>query len=207
MKLYADGGYKGPLFRRAVAKIMARVNVEIIKAFRSRKRICRPPKAVGRRTNVRMARAVQASRQRLGEYQSKSACISASSFNQAHAEKTMQSRQCASDSRWLKLGLTDRRAGISLPARAAAHDLRASVFDDGLQGPVCASAMSHELMTAIRRTSYSDRDKICNFKSSNFQAISPNSRLAFHRSRARSRNGPSLLPPAPAGAASLILPD
>ena len=31
MKLYADGGYQGPLFRRAVAKIMARVNVEIAK--------------------------------------------------------------------------------------------------------------------------------------------------------------------------------
>ena len=28
MKLYADGGYQGPLFRRAVAKVMARVNVE-----------------------------------------------------------------------------------------------------------------------------------------------------------------------------------
>src|SRR5437588_12905303 len=31
MKLSADGGYQGPLFRRAVAKIMARVNVEIVK--------------------------------------------------------------------------------------------------------------------------------------------------------------------------------
>ena len=31
MKLYADGGYQGPLFRRAVAKITARVNVEIVK--------------------------------------------------------------------------------------------------------------------------------------------------------------------------------
>ena len=31
MKLYADGGYQGPLFRRAVAKILARVNVEIVK--------------------------------------------------------------------------------------------------------------------------------------------------------------------------------
>ena len=30
-KLYADGGYQGPLFRRAVAKIMAQVNVEIVK--------------------------------------------------------------------------------------------------------------------------------------------------------------------------------
>ena len=31
MKLYADGGYQGPLFRRTVAKIMARLNVEIVK--------------------------------------------------------------------------------------------------------------------------------------------------------------------------------
>jgi hypothetical protein len=31
MKLYADGGYQGPLFRRAVTKIMAQVNIEIVK--------------------------------------------------------------------------------------------------------------------------------------------------------------------------------
>ncbi len=29
-KLYADGGYQGPVFRRAVTKIMAQVNVEIV---------------------------------------------------------------------------------------------------------------------------------------------------------------------------------
>jgi transposase len=31
LKLYADGGYQGPEFRGAVKKIMARVNVEIVK--------------------------------------------------------------------------------------------------------------------------------------------------------------------------------
>src|SRR5260370_38847363 len=31
LKLYADSGYQGPLFRRAMAKIMAQVNVEIAK--------------------------------------------------------------------------------------------------------------------------------------------------------------------------------
>ena len=31
MKLYADGGYQGPQFQRAVKRIMARVNVEIVK--------------------------------------------------------------------------------------------------------------------------------------------------------------------------------
>jgi transposase len=31
LKLYADGGYQGPVFRRAVTKIMAQVNVEVVK--------------------------------------------------------------------------------------------------------------------------------------------------------------------------------
>ena len=31
MKLYADGGYQGRIFRNAVKKVIARVNVEIVK--------------------------------------------------------------------------------------------------------------------------------------------------------------------------------
>ena len=31
MKLYADGGYQGPEFRRALSKILKSVNVEIVK--------------------------------------------------------------------------------------------------------------------------------------------------------------------------------
>ena len=31
LKLYADGGYQGPQFCRAMKKIMAKVNVEIVK--------------------------------------------------------------------------------------------------------------------------------------------------------------------------------
>jgi hypothetical protein len=31
LKLYADGGYQGPEFRRALKKILARVNIEIVK--------------------------------------------------------------------------------------------------------------------------------------------------------------------------------
>ncbi len=31
LKLYADGGYQGRLFRRAIKKITARVNIEIVK--------------------------------------------------------------------------------------------------------------------------------------------------------------------------------
>ena len=66
-------------------------------ALRSRKRICCPSEAVGRRTNVRMAWSVQASRQRLGESQSQGARISAPRFNPAHAEKAMQSSMISPD--------------------------------------------------------------------------------------------------------------
>jgi transposase len=31
LKLYADGGYQGPAFRRAVKRVMATVNIEIVK--------------------------------------------------------------------------------------------------------------------------------------------------------------------------------
>ena len=31
LKLYADGGYQGPIFRRALKKAMSRVNVELVK--------------------------------------------------------------------------------------------------------------------------------------------------------------------------------
>lgn len=31
LKLYADGGYQGPEFRRAIKKIMTQVNIEIVK--------------------------------------------------------------------------------------------------------------------------------------------------------------------------------
>jgi transposase len=44
MKLYADGGYQGPLFRRAAAKIMAQVNVEIVKRSDHAKRFVVLPK-------------------------------------------------------------------------------------------------------------------------------------------------------------------
>ena len=47
MKLYADGGYQGPLFRRAVGeKIMARVNVEIVKRSDHEKDLSSPAQAV-----------------------------------------------------------------------------------------------------------------------------------------------------------------
>ena len=64
MKLYADGGYQGPLFRRAVAKIMARVNVEIVKRSDHAKGFVVLPKRWVVERTFAWLRAVQASRQR-----------------------------------------------------------------------------------------------------------------------------------------------
>ena len=44
LKLYADGGYQGPNFQRALQKIMTRVNVEIVKRSDTAKQFVVLPK-------------------------------------------------------------------------------------------------------------------------------------------------------------------
>ena len=44
LKLYADGGYQGPIFRRALKKIMSRVNIEIVKRSDTAKKFVVLPK-------------------------------------------------------------------------------------------------------------------------------------------------------------------
>ena len=96
MKLYADGGYQGPLFRRAVAKIMARVNVEIVKRSDHAKGfVVLPKRWVVERTFAWLGRCRRLAKD--WESQSKGARISAPRFNQTHAEKTMQSSMISPD--------------------------------------------------------------------------------------------------------------
>jgi transposase len=44
LKLYADGGYQGPEFHRALKKILARINVEIVKRSDQARRFVVLPK-------------------------------------------------------------------------------------------------------------------------------------------------------------------
>ena len=111
LKLYADGGYQGPVFRRAVTKIMAQVNVEIVKRSDHAKGFVVLAKAMGGGTNIRMARPVQTARQGLGKSQSKGARVPASRLHQAHVEKTMQSRMIS----------PDRLLTAANPASASTH--------------------------------------------------------------------------------------
>src|SRR5664279_839236 len=66
-------------------------------ALGSRQRLCRLAEAMGRRTNIRMARALQTACEGLGKLQSQGARVSASRLHQAHVEKAMQSRMISPD--------------------------------------------------------------------------------------------------------------
>ena len=95
LRLYADGGYQGPLFRRAMAKIMAQVNVEIVKRSDHAKGFIVLPKR-------------WVTGQGLGKSQPPRPRIPTSRVDQAHAEKAMQSNMIFPD-RLLALDLSLRR--------------------------------------------------------------------------------------------------
>ena len=58
LKLYADGGYQGPIFRRALKKVMSRVNVEIVKRSDTAKKFVVLPKRWIVERYLRVARAM-----------------------------------------------------------------------------------------------------------------------------------------------------
>ena len=65
LKLYADGGYQGPLFRTAVKKVMKQVNVEIVKRSDTAKGFVLLPKRwVGERTFAWLGRCRRLAKER-----------------------------------------------------------------------------------------------------------------------------------------------
>lgn len=44
LKLYADGGYQGPIFQRALKKVLSKVNLEIVKRSDTAKKFVVLPK-------------------------------------------------------------------------------------------------------------------------------------------------------------------
>ena len=97
VKLYADGGYQGPEFQSAIKRILARVHVEIVKTIGSSHRLRRAPKALDRRTHIRLARPLPTTGQGLGMPQPQGARLPPPRLNPSHAAKTMQSRMMFSD--------------------------------------------------------------------------------------------------------------
>ena len=75
--LYADGGYQGPEFQSAMKRILARVNVEIVKRSDQAKGFLALAQALDRRTHTRLARPLPETGEGLGMPQSQGARLPA----------------------------------------------------------------------------------------------------------------------------------
>jgi hypothetical protein len=85
-KLFADGGYQGPDFQKALAKIWPQLETEIVKRSDRTKGFVVP---LGRRTHLCLAQPLPKACQGLGEPQSQRAGVPAPCLNPPHAPKTL----------------------------------------------------------------------------------------------------------------------
>ena len=84
-KLFADGGYQGPEFSTALAKVRPHLNVEIVKrSDRAKGFVVLSKRWIVERT-LAWLNPLPKARQGLGEPQSESACVPAPRLNSAHA--------------------------------------------------------------------------------------------------------------------------
>ena len=96
-KLFADGGYQGPEFQKALTKILPRLKTEIITRSDRAKGFVVFSTPLGRRAYHCLAQSLPQACQGLGEPQSQGAGILAPRLNSPHAAKTMQSSLKFSD--------------------------------------------------------------------------------------------------------------
>lgn len=89
LKLYADGGYQGPAFRQGLKKVIAQVNVEIVKRSDQAKGFVVLPRRWGRGTHLRMARPLPTPRQRLGVPQCEGTRLSQTRIHPPHDPKAL----------------------------------------------------------------------------------------------------------------------
>ena len=81
--LFADSGYQGPKFAKALAKVLPHLDIEIVKRSDQVSGFVVLPK--------RLAQSLPKARQGLGESQPKGARLLAPRLNPPHAQKTIQS--------------------------------------------------------------------------------------------------------------------
>ena len=91
VKLYADGGYQGPEFQRAMKRILGARRPRDRQAIGPRQRLRRSAQALDRRTHPRLAWPLPQTRQGLGMPQSQGAGLPPPRLHPPHAAKAMQS--------------------------------------------------------------------------------------------------------------------
>src|SRR5882762_6948507 len=90
-KLFADAGYQGPKFQKALAKTLPNLEADIVRRSDHVKGFAVLPKQLDRRAHNCLAQSLQAARQGLGEPQSQRPRVLAPCLNPPHAPKTLQS--------------------------------------------------------------------------------------------------------------------
>jgi hypothetical protein len=139
--LFADSGYQGPKFAKALAKVLPHLDIEIVKPSDQVTGFVVLPKRC-------VAQSLPKARQGLGESQPKGARVLAPRLNPPHAQKTMQSSLKSPDGLLGSYTLSpDRTLPVAIRTRGlaakshrrAAPDLRLPRFrGPRRQGPVSA---------------------------------------------------------------------
>ena len=87
--LFADSGYQGPKFAKALAKVLPHLDIEIVKRSDQVSGFVVLPKRWIVERNDCLAQSLPKARQGLGEPQQKSARVLAPRLNPPHAPKTL----------------------------------------------------------------------------------------------------------------------
>ena len=97
LKLYADGGYQGPIFQSAVRKILRQIDVEIVKRSDIAKGFAVLPKRWIVERTIAWARPLPPLGQRLGVPQPKGLGVLAPRLYPPHAEKALSKKSMIPD--------------------------------------------------------------------------------------------------------------
>ena len=89
-KLFADSAYQGPLFAKALAQVLPRLETEIV-TFGSCQGVRAVTQALDRRAHHRLAQPLPPSRQGLGKSQPQRPCVLETCLNPPHVAKALQS--------------------------------------------------------------------------------------------------------------------
>ena len=96
-QIYADGGFKGPVFQTRLKRVLRQVEVQIVKRSEAAKGFLVLPQRVrgsapNRRTQHRLAQSLPQAGQGLGEPQPHGVRVPATRLDPTHAAKAMQSK-------------------------------------------------------------------------------------------------------------------
>ncbi len=111
-KLFADGGYQGPQFRKELAKLLPRLSVEIVKRSDQARGFAVLPERWGCGTDFRLAQSLPPIGQGLGKPDPQRRGIHPARLNSANAAKALQPQVNFPDGLCRKTGIESAAASL-----------------------------------------------------------------------------------------------